>query len=161
ALLKVATKHEPRLRTMREEARAAQTMVEQTRRERKPDITASLESRNYSANGEFRQAEVVLRMGLPWFNRDKYRSAVQRDEAKARAAEMDAADFEASLQEEIHGLTVKINAARREALAYRDDILPRSEQTVASAQGAWESGRGMFRDVLDARRMRVEGQLMY
>lgn len=78
-----------------------------------------------------------------------------------RATELDAADYDLSLREELHALTVKIDAARREALAYRDDIIPRSESALNSARTGWEAGRNTFRDVLDARRMLLEGRLMY
>lgn len=156
-----ASKFEPRLHTLRQEALAAQAMTALTRRERYPEISVGAESRNYSGNGEWRQAEFVVRMSLPWFNRGKYRSAIRREEAKAKAAEWEASDYEAMLQEEVHELTVKIAAARREALLYRDDILPRSEAAAESARAAWESGRGMFRDVLEARRMLVEARLMF
>lgn len=161
ALLNFAARYEPRLHTLREEARAARAMTDLTRRERFPEISAGLQARNYSGSGEFRQGEVVLRVSVPLFNRNKYRSATRRDEARAKAAELDAADYAAGLREEVHGLTVKIEAARREALVYRDEIIPRSETAIESARAAWESGRGMFRDVLDARRMLVEARLMY
>jgi outer membrane protein TolC len=161
ALLNFATKYEPRLHTMREEARAARAMADLTHRERLPEVSAGLVARNYSGNGQFRQGELVLRVSLPWFNRDKYGSATRRDEARAKAAELDAVDYAAELREEVHGLTVKIEAARREALVYRDEIIPRSETAIESARGAWESGRGMFRDVLEARRMLIEARLMH
>ena len=48
---------------------------------------------------------------------------------------------------------------RREALLYRDQIIPRSEQALASARSIFESG-GALRDVLDARRMLLDGKLM-
>lgn len=160
-LTRFASTYEPRLRAMHEESRAAAAMADLTRRERYPEISAGVEARNYSGNGEFRQAEIVMRLSLPWFNRGKYRSAVERDDAKARAARLDAVDYEASLHEEIHGLTVKIESARREATVYRDEIIPGSQEAIQSARSAWETGRGMFRDVLEARRMLVEARLMY
>jgi outer membrane protein TolC len=70
-------------------------------------------------------------------------------------------NYTLAVREEVHGLTVKIDAARREAVLYRDEIIPRSETALASARAAWESGRGMFRDVLDARRMLLEARLMF
>ena len=146
---------------MREEARAARAMADLTRRERLPEVSAGVVARNYSGNGEFRQGELVVRLSLPWFNQGKYRSATRRDEARAKAAELDAVDYAAELREEVHGLTVKIEAARREALVYRDEIIPRSETAIESARAAWESGRGMFRDVLEARRMLIEARLMH
>ena len=160
-LLTFASKYEPKLRMMREQVNQAQATVDSTRRSRMPDVSAGAISRNYSGNGDWRQAEFMLSFSLPVFNTRKYRSDIRRDESKLRASELDAADYELSLREEIHALTVKIDAARREALTYGDDIIPRSESALASARASWESGRGSFRDVLDARRMLLEGRLMY
>jgi len=160
-LLAFATKYEPRLRMMREQVNQARATVDSTRRSRLPDVSAGAISRNYSGNGEWRQAEFMLSFNLPLFNSRKYRSDIRRDEARLRASELDAADYELSIREEIHGLTVKIDAARREALTYRDDIIPRSESALNSARTGWEAGRNTFRDVLDARRMLLEGRLMY
>jgi outer membrane protein TolC len=160
-LLTFASKYEPKLRMMREQVNQAQATVDSTRRSRMPDVSAGAISRNYSGNGDWRQAEIMLSFTLPVFNTQKYRSDIRRDEARLRATEFDATDYELSLREEIHALTVKIDAARREALTYRDDIIPRSESALGSARASWESGRGSFRDVLDARRMLLEGRLMY
>ena len=46
-------------------------------------------------------------------------------------------------------------------MVYRDEIIPRSEQAITSARSGWETGRGMLRDVLEARRMLLDGRLMY
>jgi hypothetical protein len=60
----------------------------------------------------------------------------------------------------VHQLTVKIDAARREAVLYRDQIIPRSQSALDSARSGWEANCNTFRDVLDARRMLLEGRLM-
>jgi outer membrane protein TolC len=159
-LVNFASKYEPKLRMMREQIKQAQAMVDATRRTRLPDVSVGAESRNYSGNGEWRQAEFMLSFNLPLFNAKKYRADIRRDEAKLQATELDAADYELSLREEVHGLTVKIDAARREALLYRDEVIPRSESALESARAGWEAGRNTFRDVLDARRMLLEGRLM-
>lgn len=160
-LVNFATKYEPKLRMMREQIKQAQAMAEATHRMRLPDVAVGIESRNYSGNGEWRQAGFMVSFNLPLFNRSKYRADIRRGEAKVKSSEADAADYSLSVREEIHSLTVKIAAARREAVVYRDEIIPRSESAVASARAAWETGRGMLRDVLEARRMLVEGRLMF
>jgi outer membrane protein TolC len=103
----------------------------------------------------------MVNFSLPFFNRSKYRADIKRDEARLKTVEAETADLTLGVREEVHGLTVKIDTARREAVLYRDDIIPRSEAALASAHAAWESGRGMFRDVLDARRMLLDGRLMF
>jgi cobalt-zinc-cadmium efflux system outer membrane protein len=146
---------------MREQIKQAQAVVDATRRERFSEVSIGAESRNYTGNGEWRQAEFMVSFSLPFFNSKKYRANIKRDEAKVKATEFDAADYELSVREEVHNLTVKIDAARREALTYRDEIIPRSESAMESARAGWESGRGMFRDVLESRRMLLEARLMY
>ncbi len=160
-LIQFATKYEPKLRMMREQINQAQATVDSTRRSRASDVSAGFLGRNYSGNGDFRQAEFMLSFSLPFFNAKKYRADIRRDEARLKTTELEASDYELSVREEVHHLTVKIDAARREALVYRDEIIPRSESALNSARAGWESGRGMFRDVLDARRMLLEGRLMY
>ncbi len=160
-LVDLAARYEPKLRMLREQIKQSQAMVAATRRSRLPDVSLGVESRNYSENAEWRQTEFMLNFNLPLFNRSKYRAEIRRDVAKLKATEAEAADYLLSVREEIHNLTVKIDAARREAVVYRDEIIPRSETAIASARAAWETGRGMLRDVLDARRMLVEARLMY
>lgn len=159
-LLQFARDYEPTLRKMREEVRMAEAAVDKTRRERFPEVSVGVETRNDSREGSWRQTEVMLSFSLPFFNRSRYRADIARDEARRKAAEFDVADMELSLREEVHGLTVKADAARREALLYRDEIIPRSEQALSAASIAWQNGGGMFLDVLEARRMLLEARLM-
>src|SRR5207247_6794803 len=86
---------------------------------------------------------------------------INRDEAKVKAAELDLNDYQLSVQEEVHHLAVKIEAARRQAVLYRDEVIPRSESALQSARSGWEANRNSFRDLLAARRMLLEGRLMY
>jgi len=160
-LVNFALGNEPRLRMMHVRIKQAEAMVAATRRMRRPDVSLGAESRNYSGNGEWRQAEFMVSFSLPFFNRAKYRADLQRDEAKLKTIEAETADYALAVREEVHNLTVKIDAARREAVLYRDEIIPRSEAALATTRTAWEAGRGMFRDVLDARRMLLDARLMF
>ena len=109
---------------MRRQIKQAEATVASTRRQRLPDISAGLEARNYTGDGSFRQGVLLFSMNVPWVNGGKYRSEIQRDEAKLKATELDLVDYELSVREEVHQLTVKIDAARREAVLYRDQIIP-------------------------------------
>src|SRR6185503_12256236 len=64
------------------------------------------------------------------------------------------------VREELHHLAVGIEAMRREALLHTDEITTRSMQALTSRLAEWQAGRGAFRDVLDARRMLLESELM-
>lgn len=159
-LVRYARDYEPRLRQMRAEVRVAEAAVNKARRERFPEVSVGVDTRNDSNNGDWKQTELMVSFSLPFFNRSRYRADIAREESKRPAAEFDVKDMELAVREEVHGLTVKIDAARREALLYREEILPRSKQALAAAQAAWESGNGMFLDVLEARRMLLEARLM-
>jgi len=160
-LVDFAIKYEPKIEMLRRQIKQAEATVASTRRQRLPDISAGLEARNYTGDGSFRQGILLFSMNVPWVNASKYRSEVRRDEAKLKAAELDLVDYELSVREEVHQLTVKIDAARREAVLYRDQIIPRSQSALDSARSGWEANRSTFRDVLDARRMLLEGRLMH
>jgi outer membrane protein TolC len=136
-------------------------MTQLARRQRLPEVSLGFEGRNYTGDGSTRQDTVMLSFTLPWANSSKYRSDLRRDEAKLKATEFDAADYSQAVREEVHMLTVKIDAARREALLYRDQIIPRGEQALASTHALLESGGGIVRDLLDARRMLLDGRLLY
>jgi outer membrane protein TolC len=160
-LVDFAMKYQPKLKMMQQEIKQAEAMVDQTRRDRLPDVNVGLEARNYTGDGSFRQGMLVFSMNLPWANAGKYRSDIKRDHLKLKAAEFDLANYRAELREEVHQLTVKIDAARREALLYRDQILPRTQSALESTRASWEANPGSIRDLLDARRMVLDARLMY
>lgn len=159
-LVELAMKFEPRLRVLQRETGEAQAALELTRLAKLPEVSAGLEGRNYTGNGSFRQGMVVLSVNLPWFNRGKYQSEIRRDEARLAATRHEREDYELALREELHGLTVRLDAARREALLYQKEIIPRSQSALASARAGWESGRNTLRDLLEARRGLLEARLM-
>ena len=86
---------------------------------------------------------------------------MRRETARRQAAELDVTDSEWRVREEVRRLTVGIDAARREALLYRDQIVPRSAQALESAQASWMANRAMFLDVMESRRMLIEGKRRY
>jgi len=56
---------------------------------------------------------------------------------------------------------VKVDSARREALLYRDQIIPRTESTLETVRAGWQAGQNSFREVLDTHRMLLEARLMF
>jgi outer membrane protein TolC len=144
---------------MRSMAREAAASVAVARRGRHPRAMVGLGAQNYSGSGEFRQAMVELSFTIPWFNSGKYRAEIRREEDRRAAAEFDVADMELAVREETRALVVASEAARREARIYQEEIIPRSEQALASAESAWMTGKGMFLEVLEARRMLLDARL--
>ena len=159
-LLALAIQNEPKLKVMAQEIKQAQAAAELTRKTRLPDVSLGVQGRQYSGDGEFRSGMFTLSFSLPWFNGDKYRKDYARDKERQKTAEQDREDQVLMVREELHHLSVEIEATRREALLYTDEISPRATQALTSRLADWEAGRGMFRDVLDARRMSLDSELM-
>lgn len=161
ALINLAMRNEPQLRMLRQEIDVAHSRAAVARRQRFPEFSLGIEGRQFSGDGGFREGTFMLGMSVPWFNRTSYRKAVQKEERKAEAAFWDAQDYELGVREEVHLLLVRADAARREALTYSSEILPRSELAVNSAASSWMANRGPFNDVMEGRRMHLEARLGY
>lgn len=159
-LLSLALLNEPKLKVLEQEIRTAAASAELTRKMRLPDVSFGVEGRQYSGDGEFRSGMFTLKFGLPWANGSKYRKDYERDKEKQKSAEQEREDQILMVREELHHLAVGIEAMRREALLHSDEITTRAMQALTSRLSEWEAGRGMFRDVLDARRMLLESELM-
>lgn len=155
-----ATSMAPQLEVMRGSQRQAESSVKLARKQRLPDVIIGLDGRQYSGTGEFREGVVSIGISLPWGNRSRYAADIKREQLKAEAAQLEIADMLLGLREEVTRLAAQIENARREALLYRDDITPRTEQAVEAARVNWLNNRGTLRDVLDTRRMFIEARAM-
>ena len=150
----------PQLDVMRATVRQAESAVRLAQRQRFPDLSLGLEGRQYADTGEFREGTVLLGFSIPWGNRSRYSSEIKREQRRLDAAQLDVADMQLALRDEITRLTIQIENAQREATLYRTDIIPRTEQAAQSARNNWLNNRGALRDALEARRMLVEAQTM-
>jgi len=159
-LLSLALQNEPKLKVMAQEIKQAQATAELTRRSRLPDVSLGVEGRQFSDDGEFRSGMFTLRFSLPWFNEGKYHKDYERDKERQKTAEAGREDQVLMVREELHHLSVENEAARREALLYGGEISTRAAQALTSRLADWESGHGMFRDVLEARRTSLDSELM-
>jgi outer membrane protein TolC len=160
-LVDFAIKYEPKLKMLQQEISRAEAAVDSSRRQRHPDISVGGEIRHFSETGDYRQGMLTVSMSLPWGNRKKYDADIQREQQKQKAAQLDAADYEIGLRAEIHHLVIRIDAARRQALLYHDDIIPRTKTALDSTVTSWVAGRSILTDLLDARRMLLDAQLSY
>jgi outer membrane protein, heavy metal efflux system len=151
-LVDAALASEPQLKVMRQESVSAQATADLTHRQRLPDVSVGLEARQYSGDGGFREGTATVSFSVPWVNRNKYGDDWRRDQQRKRASELSAMDYALSVREELHHRVVELDAARREAVLYRDQLIPLAQQTLTSSQAAWENNLGSFQDILDAHR---------
>jgi outer membrane protein TolC len=158
-LADVAARFEPKLRQMEKETKQAEAAWKLAQRSSWPDVSAGIEGRQYSGDGGFREGTFLVSLNLPWLNRRALRSEKARTADRLRATELEAADYKLTVQQDVHQLTVAIDAARREALLYGEEILPRARTALTSAFNSWQANEGLLTDLLEARRMVIEAQL--
>jgi outer membrane protein TolC len=159
-LIEHATSMAPQLDVMRASLRQAESAVLVARRQQRPDVSVGLEGRQYADTGQFREGTVLLGLSIPWGNRSRYAADIRREERKLEAAQLEVADLQLSLRDEVIRHAIQIENANREATLYRTDIAPRTEQVLAGAHANWLNNRGTLRDVLEARRLLLDAQTM-
>lgn len=157
-LVQRAVQHEPRLLVLAAEMRAAQAQAEIARKSRLPEVGGFLEGRQYSGDGGFREATIGVKLTLPWFNGGRYRSDYARERARVDAVRFEIENAAQMIREELHQITVDLDAARREALLYRDDILPRVRVAFELARTQWLNGQVTLVEPLEARRQWLEAR---
>ena len=159
ALVDAALAAEPQLKVMRQESASAQAAADLTRRQRLPDVSVGVEARQYSGDGGLREAMGTVSFSVPWLNKSRYDDDLRRDQQRKRASDFAAMDYGLSIREELHHHLVDLDAARRQAVLYQDQLIPLTRQTLDSAQIAWEHNLGPFQDILDAHRMLLTDEL--
>ncbi|HTD65226.1 MAG TPA: TolC family protein, partial [Candidatus Limnocylindria bacterium] len=159
-MIEHATTMAPQLDIMRASLRQAESVERLARKQRLPDVSLGVEGRQFADNGEFREGTVLLGLSLPWGNRSRYAADIKREQRKAEAAQLDIADMQLTLRDEVTRHAIQIENAEREVMLYRNDIIPRTEQALSGAHVNWLNNRGTLRDVLEARRMLLDAQMM-
>lgn len=157
-LLRFATNTEPRLMLAARELRAAEARVETARKARLPDLAVGVEGRQFHGDAGFREGLFTVGFNLPWFNGARYRAVLAREKERQSALHLDRAALELDVVTEIHQRIARIEAARSEASVLREDVLPRTQQSVALTVAGWTSSRMEFREMMEARRLLIEGQ---
>ena len=159
-LLALALTNEPQLKVMEKEIAQAKTAADLAHRSRLPDISVGIQGSQYSKDGGFRSGVFTLSFPLTWGNGAKYRHDYEREKENQKAAEQEREEQVLMTRDQVHHLTVDLDAARRQALLYHDEISVRAMQALNDKLAGWESGRVTLREVLDARRDALDAQLM-
>jgi outer membrane protein, heavy metal efflux system len=158
-LVDAALAAEPQLKVLRQDSVSAQAAADLTRRQRLPDVSVGVEARQYSGDGGFREGTATVSFSVPWLNRGRYDDDWRRDRQRKRASDLAEMDHELSVREQLHHLIVDLDAARRQVVLVRDQLIPLTRQTLTSAQSAWEHNLGPFQDILEAHRMYLANEL--
>jgi outer membrane protein TolC len=148
----------PMLQALLNTANAAQSEIEVARRERSPIFSVGVESSVYSG-GDFRQATVIGKVTLPFFNKSVYRANVERAQQQQIAAEREIEALHRKLRGEAVAAHTEADNAARQADTFSKEVIPRTEKAAESTQNAWISSKASLLEVLESRRAMLNSRL--
>lgn len=148
----------PMLQALLNTAHAAMSEIEVARRERSPIFSVGVESSAYSG-GDFRQATVIGKVTLPFFNKSVYRANVERAQQEQVAAEKDIEALQRKLRGEAVAAHTEAENAARQADTFSKEVIPHTEKAAESTQNAWISSKANLLEVLEARRAMLKARL--
>lgn len=148
----------PMLQALLNTATAAKSEIEIARRERSPIFSVGVESSVYSG-GDFRQATVLGKVTLPFFNKSVYRANVERAEQEQVAAEKEVEALSRKLRGETVAAHTEAENAAHQAETFAKEVIPRTEKAAESTQSAWISSKANLLEVLESRRAMLNARL--
>ncbi len=159
ALATRAIEHAPAIRLGESARRRAERQVEIARKSARPDITVGLDSAHYSGDGGWRQGLVSLSSTVPWFNRDRYRRDVDREQALVRAVSSELDDARLAVQTDLFRWATVAATAAAEAKNQQREVLPRAEAAFQAALNGWIGGGATLSELFETRRSVIESRI--
>jgi outer membrane protein TolC len=149
-LLARAARTRPDLKAAELQVKSAQAMLNLARRERDlPDFSVGLDYMQVPGAPDGYGA--MFSINLPWFTGKKSAEA-RRLEHQLRGDEAALDVARGRAQFEIRDAWLRVQAARRSVLLFRNELLPKSAQTVEVSRTAYEKDKSSFLELLDAER---------
>jgi outer membrane protein TolC len=142
----------PKVRSMKEMAAAANADTRIADRERLPEVAVGVDAQLYSDTGDIRSTTVGVKLSLPWFNDPIYQAKI--DAAKSR--ELAAASDVETMRREIAGMVMmaatEASNAAAQARAYSGEIHEKAVKATQTTEAAWISSKAPLTDLLDSSR---------
>lgn len=155
--LLVRVRSHPQLAGAQAQVAAAETGTTLARAGYEPDWRVEL---GYGYRPAFSEM-VMLQVGvdLPVFTRNRQDRSLAAAVAQEDAAESSVEDARRQLESEARLNHHDYERLTQRLIDYDATLLPQSAARIEAALAGWRSGRGLFRDVLDARRAALELQM--
>jgi len=161
-LQNLALTYRPELLMARKKIEASEAKLSAARREWIPDPNLRVETSRYNdASQAASEVMAGVSINLPWFNRRKYKAAIE--EAKEMKA---AAEYELeSARKETLGLVrdalQKAETFHHHVELFRDRIVPLARQNITATRLSYETDKTGFLNLIDAQRTLQEVEAMY
>src|SRR6266478_1808148 len=161
-LQSLALTNRPELMMARKKIEAAEAKLAAARREWIPDPSLRVEASRYNdASQAASEVMAGVSINLPWFNRRKYKAAIEEANQMKAAAEYELE----SAQKETLGLVrdalQKVETFHHHVELFRDRIVPLARQNITATRLSYETDKTGFLNLIDAQRTVQEVEAMY
>jgi cobalt-zinc-cadmium efflux system outer membrane protein len=153
----------PELQALDHEIARERTSIDLAKKDYWPDVGLGVGYMNQREIMEGSDDHMVVGMvsvTLPIW-REKYAAGVREAEFRHDAALKMRADRANMLGAEVKLALYQMRDARRKMSLYRDTLIPKSRESLQATEAAFRSSQANFVDLVDARRLLLEFQLMY
>lgn len=103
---------------------------------------------------------LMVGVNLP-IHRKRIQAGIAEAEQSARSAEQALQGIRNELSFAVQDAILRLESGAERAALYREVIVPQAEESLASAEAAYTTGRQGFLDLLDAERVLFEARLTY
>jgi len=149
-LLARAAQNRPELKAAELRVKSSQARLRLAERERDlPDFSVGVDY--WQVPGGPDAYGAMLSVNLPWFT-GKRSAEARRLEHELRGDEAALDGVRARVQFEVRDAWLRVQAARRSALLYKNELVPKTGQTVEVSRASYEKDKSSFLDLLDAER---------
>lgn len=156
----------PILRQLRAEVERAELLRDLEKKNGRPDLSLGID---YIRTGEGMSTAkdrgkdplvFMATLNLPVW-RDKYSAEVRSAAGRVQAASAELRDRENRLLAELESALFQWRESERKQVLYRDNLLPKAEQSFNVTQQSFAAGRSDFLALVDAQRVLLEFELAY
>ncbi|HUD45463.1 MAG TPA: TolC family protein [Candidatus Baltobacteraceae bacterium] len=158
----LALANRPELVMAQRKIEAAQARLKAARKEWIPDPSFRVEGDRYNGAGQaVSELDAGFSVDLPWFNRSKYRAAIQEDKKMLEAAQH---ELEAERSETL-GMVVdqfhRVETFHHHTRLYRAKLLPLARESVNAQRVGYESDKTSILEILTAQETAQDVEAMY
>ena len=158
----LALANRPELAIAGREVEAAQARLKAARKGWIPEPSLRVEGDRYNGAGQVvSEVDAGFSIDLPWFNRGKYRAAINENQRLLEAAQH---EMEAARNETL-GLVVdryrELETFHHHTELYQSKLLPLARETVSAQRASYESDKAGFLEILTAQQSAQEVESMY
>lgn len=140
---------------------AAKARVDLAKRVWIPDPEIRVEGRQFSGRGGIQEYDTGIFFNFPWFNRKKYKAAIEEAKALRESAERQLESAQAQAGGLVRDQLKKVETLRHHTQLFRERLVPLAQQAVTSTQASYETEKSGLLDLIIAQRTALETQSMY